>query len=99
MFFIVNNTLEGTPVKDCFVRIVTAPGEVPGQYGKKKIQLIFRNYSFRPFVTKYGAIVSGSVTPVLVWDKFPVVSVSLFQDEGEKKEVYKAEFLLDKPDK
>ena len=76
-YIFANDGVSRTLVSDCFVKISTAPGQLPGQFNNKNVALLFRDAAHKPFFKKEIALRATQIKPSVDWRDFPKVRVSL----------------------
>jgi hypothetical protein len=82
-YILTNDSGSGTLVSDCFVKVLSQPGHLPGQYENKDFVLIFRDGEHKPFLKKRITLWAAEIKPSIDWKEFPKVRISL-QSNGQE---------------
>jgi hypothetical protein len=79
-FILTNDTNSSTVVSDCFVKIISPSGQLPRDYNKKDIVILFRNSEHKPFLKKEMTLWASEIKPRIDWKEYPKVRVSFYND-------------------
>jgi hypothetical protein len=85
--FIINNdnASHRGVIVDCFVRILSPPGQIPRDYNVKTIYLLFRDAEHQTVFNKEIEISAAQIKPKIDWRAYPQVQISFKNDSSEER--------------
>ena len=87
VFIIKNDNGFHRNVTDCFISVLSPPGEIPRDYNVKTISMYFRDDANKIVLVKTCEYSTRQIKPKINWSAYPKVQIS-FQSDGEIDRVY-----------